>query len=117
MTNANDDERKETVADIEVGLDLEKGADVYVATDPDKGLTTEQVEAARAKYGVNEIPVPETPLYLIFLRQFTGFLPFLIEVAAIVALAEQENKENNKKTTKPGKSALPNNTKRNKTPT
>jgi H+-transporting ATPase len=82
------------------GADIEKGKvagggtpeeeATFVPTDPAVGLTTEQVEAARAVYGVNEIPVPSTPLYMLFLHQFTGFLPFLIELAAIVSLAVQD---------------------------
>jgi H+-transporting ATPase len=84
---------KEQGGDIEAGAGGLGGApakDVFVPTDVAVGLTTEQVEAARAVYGVNEIPVPETPLYMLFLHQFTGFLPFLIELAAIVALAVQD---------------------------
>ena len=60
--------------------------DVLPETDIEKGLTEEQVVAAREKYGSNEIPVKETPLYVMFLRQFIGFLPFLIELAALVSL-------------------------------
>jgi len=59
-------------------------------TNPDTGLTDDEVLKAREIYGVNEIPAPETPLYVIFLRQFVGFLPLLIEIAMIVALAVQD---------------------------
>mmetsp|Transcript_2316 Transcript_2316/g.6143 ORF Transcript_2316/g.6143 Transcript_2316/m.6143 type:complete len:961 (-) Transcript_2316:115-2997(-) len=83
------------MADIEKGLDDEKPAqavtlDEFVPTNVEKGLTAAEVEASREKWGTNEIPVSETPLYVIFLRQFVGFLPFLIELAAIVALAVQD---------------------------
>ena len=54
------------------------------------GLMTDQVNAAIERYGTNEIPVKVTPLYTLFLRQFAGFLPFLIEVAAIISLAVQD---------------------------
>jgi H+-transporting ATPase len=63
---------------------------VPAPTDPDTGLTTSQVEKALEKYGLNEIPAPVTPLYMLFLYQFSGFLPFLIEVAAIVSLGVQD---------------------------
>jgi H+-transporting ATPase len=89
MAEAKEEPLKE--GDIETGTG--GGApikDVFVPTDVAVGLTTEQVEAARAVYGVNEIPVPESPLYVLFLHQFTGFLPFLIELAAIVSLAVQD---------------------------
>jgi len=59
-------------------------------TDPKVGLTDEEVEKRREKYGWNEIPAPHVPLYVLFLRQFMGFLPALIELAAIVALAVQD---------------------------
>jgi H+-transporting ATPase len=50
------------------------------------GLTTEQYTAAQSKYGLNEIEVPSTPLYMLFLHQFIGFLPLLIELGALVSL-------------------------------
>jgi magnesium-transporting ATPase (P-type) len=50
------------------------------------GLTNEQHKAAQEKYGLNEIEVPSTPSYMLFLHQFIGFLPLLIEVAALVSL-------------------------------
>jgi H+-transporting ATPase len=85
---------------LDGGDDVEKGQlggggkpkeeAAFVPTDTAVGLTTEQVEGARAIYGVNEIPVPSTPLYMLFFHQFTGFLPFLIEIAAIVSLAVQD---------------------------
>lgn len=56
-------------------------------TDPDTGLDEQQVVQALEQWGANEIPAPVTPLYMIFLRQLTGFLPLLIAVAAIVSLA------------------------------
>lgn len=74
-------------ADVEVGLE---GDDIYVPTNTETGLSTEEVEKALEKWGPNEIPAPYTPLYMIFLRQFMGFLPLLIELAAIVAIAVQD---------------------------
>ena len=54
------------------------------------GLTTAEVAVAHEQFGTNEIPVKVTPLYVLFLRQFAGFLPFLIEIAAIISLAVQD---------------------------
>lgn len=91
MTESLKEEAMKDGGDVEKGGGVpQKDLDVFVATDPSTGLTTEQVEAARAIYGVNEIPVPEIPLYMLFLHQYTGFLPGLIEVAAIVALAVED---------------------------
>jgi len=64
-------------------VDLEDQSPI---TDPDKGLDDASVEASRAKYGSNEIPVHKSPLYILFLRQFVGFLPLLIEIVALVSL-------------------------------
>lgn len=52
--------------------------------------SAEDVEKLREKYGWNEIPVPKTPLYMLFVHQFTGFLAILIEIAAIISLAVQD---------------------------
>lgn len=54
------------------------------------GLSTEEVALAVEMYGRNEIPVPVSPLYKLFLKQFTGFLPFLIEIACLVSLVIQD---------------------------
>ena len=65
--------------------DIEEGPPSL--TDPSTGLNDEEVAKALETYGPNEIPVKETPLYVIFLRQFVGFLPLLIELAALISLA------------------------------
>ncbi|KAL7575337.1 hypothetical protein ACA910_001855 [Epithemia clementina (nom. ined.)] len=57
---------------------------------PVVGLTTAEVEESRDKFGLNAVPVHVTPTYIIFLRQFVGFLPVLIELAAIISLAAQD---------------------------
>jgi len=50
------------------------------AEDPLLGLTTAQVEKSRELFGKNEIVIPETPLWMLFLRQFLGFLVSLLYV-------------------------------------
>ena len=59
-------------------------------TDIDTGLTQDQVERARQKWGWNEIETPSTPLYILFLRQFTGFMSIIILIAAVVAAAVED---------------------------
>jgi len=66
------------------------GAKAFVSTDVSTGLTSEQVQKALEEHGPNEIPVPESPIYMMFIRQFVGFLPFLIELAALISLAVQD---------------------------
>eukprot|EP00562_Extubocellulus_spinifer_P025858 CAMPEP_0178678966 /NCGR_PEP_ID=MMETSP0698-20121128/37233_1 /TAXON_ID=265572 /ORGANISM="Extubocellulus spinifer, Strain CCMP396" /LENGTH=968 /DNA_ID=CAMNT_0020323311 /DNA_START=41 /DNA_END=2947 /DNA_ORIENTATION=+ len=65
-------------------------ASVVTRTDAFHGLTGSQVEESREKNGPNEIPVETTPLYALFLRQFTGFMAFLIELAAIISISVQD---------------------------
>ena len=83
--------KETTTPDIEEGTtsrhdsvdpDVEK-------VDPDVGLTYEQVRQMLEKWGKNEIEAPSVPIYYIFLRQFTGFLPVLIALAALISLAVQ----------------------------
>ena len=69
----------------DVEVDVEEGKTTSVdsgppLTDAKNGLTSAQVVAAREVYGSNEIPVPQTPLWMLFARQFVGFLPLLIEI-------------------------------------
>mmetsp|Transcript_17619 Transcript_17619/g.26304 ORF Transcript_17619/g.26304 Transcript_17619/m.26304 type:complete len:952 (-) Transcript_17619:127-2982(-) len=58
--------------------------------DPLFGLTDEQIKESLSVFGKNEIVIPETPLWKLFLKQFLGFLPILIELAAIVSIAVQD---------------------------
>lgn len=76
--------------DVEGGSQKESAPGENVLTDPNKGLTSEEVERQREIHGMNETPAPHTPSHVLFLRQFVGFLPFLIEIAAIVALAVRD---------------------------
>lgn len=81
--------QEKSLGDVDVETAKEEAVPL-IETDPEKGLTTDQVEKALARYGPNEIPVPEKPIYMLFLNQFTGFLPLLIEIAAIVSLGAQD---------------------------
>jgi sodium/potassium-transporting ATPase subunit alpha len=63
------------------------------------GLTAEQVEISRAKWGLNELtPVPPKPWYVLFWEQITGFFSLLLLGAAILCFVafgvQSENKEN-----------------------
>jgi magnesium-transporting ATPase (P-type) len=45
-----------------------------------QGLSDEQAEQALLKYGKNEIPEEVVPLWKIYVKQFIGAMPFMIEV-------------------------------------
>jgi len=50
-----------------------------------KGLTTAEVDAAQAKYGKNEIPEVKESLLWMYIKQFLGPMPFMIEIAAVLS--------------------------------
>merc|ERR1719376_76533 len=56
-------------------------------TDPAIGLTNAQVEKSLARWGPNEIPRPIVKTWVLFARQFIGFMPILMEVAAVISIA------------------------------
>lgn len=51
-----------------------------------KGLTSAEAKAAMEKWGKNEIPEEKEPLWKMFLMQFVGTMPAMIEVAGLIAL-------------------------------
>lgn len=50
-----------------------------------QGLTTTEAEEAYKKWGYNELPVVEVPLWYVFLKQFTGVMPYTMEICVVVA--------------------------------
>ena len=68
----------------------EQAKESLPTTNIDVGLSGSDVEKLREKWGWNEIPTPSTPTYILFLRQFTGFLQVIILIAAVVAIAVED---------------------------
>ncbi len=54
------------------------------------GLTTEQAEKLYETVGFNELPHVEVSLLYILFVQFTGLMPYMLELACILALAVQD---------------------------
>ena len=54
------------------------------------GLTTDQAEELYKQWGYNELPEVSVSLYYIFFVQFTGTMPYMLELACIIALAVQD---------------------------
>mmetsp|Transcript_16480 Transcript_16480/g.27614 ORF Transcript_16480/g.27614 Transcript_16480/m.27614 type:complete len:979 (-) Transcript_16480:1850-4786(-) len=54
------------------------------------GLTTDQAEEAYKVHGYNELPEVTVSLWYILFVQFTGTMPYMLELAAIIAIAVQD---------------------------
>ena len=54
------------------------------------GLTNAEAEELYLTFGFNELPHIEVSLYYIFFIQFTGLMPYMLELACILALAVQD---------------------------
>ncbi len=59
-------------------------------TDLNKGLSEEEAKKRLKKYGLNEIPEKEEPLWHRIFRRFWGPIPWMIEIAAILSAAVQK---------------------------
>jgi H+-transporting ATPase len=54
------------------------------------GLTTEDVVEIRKDSGFNELPVIEVSLIKMFLLQFTGVMPYMLEICVVVTIATED---------------------------
>ena len=57
----------------------------FVKTDIKKGLSSQEVEKRIKKFGLNEIPEKEEPLWHRIFRRFWGPIPWMIEIAGILS--------------------------------
>lgn len=55
-----------------------------------EGLTTEEAEKLYVEIGFNELPHVEVSLIALFFLQFTGLMPYMMEVCIILAIAVQD---------------------------
>ncbi len=61
-----------------------------LGTDVERGLSEEEAEKRLKKYGLNEIPEREEPLWHRILRRFWGPIPWMIEIAAVLSASVQK---------------------------
>eukprot|EP00579_Thalassiosira_antarctica_P028710 CAMPEP_0202013878 /NCGR_PEP_ID=MMETSP0905-20130828/27516_1 /ASSEMBLY_ACC=CAM_ASM_000554 /TAXON_ID=420261 /ORGANISM="Thalassiosira antarctica, Strain CCMP982" /LENGTH=961 /DNA_ID=CAMNT_0048573587 /DNA_START=185 /DNA_END=3070 /DNA_ORIENTATION=+ len=91
---ANDDRTAPLLSEDELNNSNADAMDPLIPSlnpeDPLFGLRSTQVAASREIFGANEILIPDTPLWKLFIKQFIGFLPLLIEIAAVISLAVQD---------------------------
>ena len=75
---ANDDRTAPLLSEDELNNSNADAMDSLIPSlnpeDPLFGLRSTQVAASREIFGVNEILIPETPLWKLFVKQFIGFL-------------------------------------------
>ena len=60
------------------------------AIDERGGLSSAEAESRLRTYGFNELPTIEVPLWRVFFVQFTGTMPYMLELACIIALAVED---------------------------
>jgi len=70
----------------DIDLPISKGMD-KVTPEERQGLTSTQVEHLISQWGYNELPEIEISLLYMLFLQFTGTMPYMLELAAIIALA------------------------------
>ena len=55
-----------------------------------RGLSSGEAEDLQLKWGYNELPVIEVPLWRIFIQQFMGTMPYMLELAIVIAAAVED---------------------------
>mmetsp|Transcript_4268 Transcript_4268/g.6401 ORF Transcript_4268/g.6401 Transcript_4268/m.6401 type:complete len:933 (-) Transcript_4268:1467-4265(-) len=63
-------------------------AESSVVSDEERiGLTSQRAQELIAEWGYNELPVIEVSLWYVLFLQFTGTMPYMLELACVIALA------------------------------
>jgi len=55
-----------------------------------EGITNAKAEELYLIHGYNALPVIEIPLWYVFIQQFMGTMPYMLELAIIIAAAVQD---------------------------
>lgn len=68
------------------------GSKLDLSFDPEEriGLTNEQAEELYNKWGYNELPEISISVWWVFFIQFTGTMPYMLELAAIISIATSD---------------------------
>lgn len=67
-----------------------KKVDTPVNPEERAGLTSEQAEELYKQWGYNELPEIKVSLWWLLFVQFTGTMPYMLEIACIIALAVED---------------------------
>ncbi|KAG1468478.1 hypothetical protein G6F56_003809 [Rhizopus delemar] len=93
MTNkslpTSHDEKKEAIFEehkhVEHEDDISPELEVLLHTNPNCGLSSDEVAARQDRFGMNELPEKKSNRLLKFLSYFTGPISYLIEISCIIA--------------------------------
>lgn len=55
-----------------------------------KGLTNNEADELVQKWGYNELPSVEIPLWWVFVQQFMGTMPYMLELCILLAAIAQD---------------------------
>mmetsp|Transcript_17491 Transcript_17491/g.29674 ORF Transcript_17491/g.29674 Transcript_17491/m.29674 type:complete len:99 (+) Transcript_17491:88-384(+) len=90
MTDIVGAEKEETALNKEEGEGISPSVRSLVKgilQNEQHGLTSKQVEEARAEYGFNEVAVKEPPLLLQILSRYLGIVPLFMTTTAVLSAA------------------------------
>jgi len=73
------------MAELKKGLMANDKLGAMSALKERNGLTSAQVEKKLEVFGLNEIPVVETPIWKIILSQFIGAMPIMLEISCVIS--------------------------------
>eukprot|EP01035_Chromulina_nebulosa_P028325 gene28325-37380_t len=72
--------------DNHVNIDMESVIDSSIDKIQRNGLSSERVEELLKEWGYNELPEVTISLWWVFFLEFTGTMPYMLELAAIIAI-------------------------------
>eukprot|EP01035_Chromulina_nebulosa_P028324 gene28324-37379_t len=74
------------MAEETMSISKKKEYDITVDLAERIGLTTERAEELYREWGYNELPEITISLWKVFFLQFTGTMPYMLELAALIAI-------------------------------
>jgi len=71
--------------------DMKRWLEKYgISPEKAEGMTSAQAQAYQEQHGFNELPTVEVSKWVIFISQFMGTMPYMLEISLIVCLVVQD---------------------------
>jgi len=86
----HDDESSNPIHENGHGSKSHQKVDLSFDADERLGLTSDKIEELYKIHGYNELPEIKVSLWWLFFMQFTGTMPYMLELACIIAIAVQD---------------------------